>query len=280
MLTGVGKLGSKDIPTRDKKNPPEWFKGYWDKTQKKAHWAHNATREVEFTILQCPLTPYSKILDLGCGTGRHSLEFAKKGHRVVGIDINNDLIAMARKSAIQLGLDNVSFINECAFDIQFFEEFDLVTNFYDGAIGYFPTKQDNLEFFEKIFKSIKPGGYHFTNIWRKSFFHGALPEKSWRLEGDTLTLTSYCWDNISERLTHGGAIVSVDTVLNLFSNLKKYSCYQLYDLDDLRNIYTANELVITSVHNSFLAESIGTDISKPDIIISAKKFPGQQAAVG
>lgn len=49
------------------------------------------------------------ILDIGCGTGKHSLEFAKTAHHVTGLDISPEMIRYAKDNVQQAGLNNVSF---------------------------------------------------------------------------------------------------------------------------------------------------------------------------
>lgn len=51
----------------------------------------------------------SDVLDLGCGAGRHALEFARRARRVTGLDISPNMIAHARKNAQALNLHNLSF---------------------------------------------------------------------------------------------------------------------------------------------------------------------------
>lgn len=49
------------------------------------------------------------VLDVGCGPGKYSLEFAKRGQNVIGIDISPKMIEFARENAQTEGLNNVSF---------------------------------------------------------------------------------------------------------------------------------------------------------------------------
>lgn len=51
----------------------------------------------------------SRVLDLGCGSGNYSLEFAKWGLAVVGLDYEQEMIRLAREKARKLGL-SVDFI--------------------------------------------------------------------------------------------------------------------------------------------------------------------------
>ncbi len=57
------------------------------------------------------LTPGSRILDVGCATGKFAIKLAKNGFRVTGIDISDDMISMARKNQALAGLENLEFIN-------------------------------------------------------------------------------------------------------------------------------------------------------------------------
>ena len=54
-------------------------------------WVEDTNRQVDFLIKQLHLKGTEKILDLACGFGRHSLEFARRGYDVTGIDIHKVL---------------------------------------------------------------------------------------------------------------------------------------------------------------------------------------------
>src|SRR5262245_60362299 len=63
------------------------------------------TREIDFLLGKLNLSPVSRILDLCCGQSRHSVELAKRGFSVVGLDLSPTLLAMAREAATAAGLD-------------------------------------------------------------------------------------------------------------------------------------------------------------------------------
>ncbi len=54
----------------------------------------------------------SKILDLGCATGSYSIEFAKAGAYVTGIDYATKMLDIANKKVKSLCLSNIKFIND------------------------------------------------------------------------------------------------------------------------------------------------------------------------
>lgn len=119
--------------------------------------------QVNFIIDTLSLTGKERILDLACGFGRHSLSFARKGFCVVGVDITKDYIDDAIKSAEAFSL-NIDFIHSDIRDLRFNNEFDVVLNLADGAIGYLENDDENLKIFDVIASALKPGGKHFMDI--------------------------------------------------------------------------------------------------------------------
>ncbi len=105
------------------------------------------------TILnvQAPL----KMLDIGCGTGRQSIEFAHKGYEVKGIDVAETYLKQATESAKVRNL-NIEFRLERGSEIK-------ERNTYDFAIAYYHTLgfMDEVELnthLKNIYNALKKGG--------------------------------------------------------------------------------------------------------------------------
>lgn len=113
-----------------------------------------------------------RILDLGCGTGGHSLVLAKRGYDVVGVDISNEMLNIARSKAKEAGLQ-VKFVQGDIAKLNLKEKFDAVISMF-AVIGYQTTDKGILKSFGAAKKHLLPGGLFLFDCW-----HGraALSEK-------------------------------------------------------------------------------------------------------
>ncbi len=105
----------------------------------------------------------SKVLDVACGNGRHSLIFAAKGYDVLGIDLSAFLIGEANKKLrtdYRKQKDHLRFEIRDMRNITHINEFDLAVNLF-SSFGYFEKDSENFKVFESIARALKPGGYFF-----------------------------------------------------------------------------------------------------------------------
>ena len=64
----------------------------------------NTAREVNFLLEELEPPSGASILDVGCGTGRHSVELAKRGYAVTGLDLSAEMLAQAAQAANAAGV--------------------------------------------------------------------------------------------------------------------------------------------------------------------------------
>ncbi len=98
-----------------------------------------------------------KILDLGCGTGRHTIEMAKRGYNITGVDLSDSQLARAREKASQNGLE-INFLEQDARNLSFLNEFDLVIMICEAAFPLMETDEMNFKILENATKSLKDHG--------------------------------------------------------------------------------------------------------------------------
>lgn len=104
-----------------------------------------------------------KILDVGCGFGKISLELASLGYSVTGIDINTEAVKLSKSAAKSLGLDRkiegrAEFKVGDASDLPFHESsFDFAV--MQAFLTAVPDPQERARIIQEAFRVLKPGGY-------------------------------------------------------------------------------------------------------------------------
>lgn len=111
------------------------------------------------------LEPGSEVLDLCCGIGRHSIEFARHGLNVTGVDITKPYLDIAAESAKKEGLD-INFVHSDMREFCEPSSFDLVANLCT-SFGYFDDINDDIKVLRNIRESLKPHGKFVIEILGK-----------------------------------------------------------------------------------------------------------------
>ena len=98
-----------------------------------------------------------RILDLGCGTGRHSIELAKRGYDVTGIDLSESQLNRAKEKAATQNLA-INFEKHDARELTFDREFGLVIMLCEGAFPLMETDEMNFQILRNAANALKPQG--------------------------------------------------------------------------------------------------------------------------
>jgi SAM-dependent methyltransferase len=137
---------------------PEWFASWFDSEHYHKLYAHRDDHEAaEFigrliTWLQ-PVSS-SSILDLGCGSGRHSRYLASMGFDVTGLDLSAESISVARQSE----RSNLHFNRQDMRQPFGTDAFHFVFNLFT-SFGYFEDPAEDLTVIQNVAKSLKAGGH-------------------------------------------------------------------------------------------------------------------------
>jgi SAM-dependent methyltransferase len=121
---------------------------------------HNTIKEVDFLIEELELAPGSRMLDVGCGTGRHSVELARRGFRMTGIDQSTGMLAEARKAAHAAGVE-VEWVQADARQFSREGAFDGALCLCEGAFGLLEASGEAVDqplgILRNVSRSLKPG---------------------------------------------------------------------------------------------------------------------------
>ncbi|MGH8985613.1 MAG: class I SAM-dependent methyltransferase [Acidimicrobiia bacterium] len=113
-------------------------------------------QEVEFLVGVLGLASGERVLDVGCGPGRHALALARRGIETVGVDLSPDFVALARDAAAAENLPATFAVLDVR-DLAFDAEFDAAICLCQGGFGLLGG-HDDAALIGRIGRAVRPGG--------------------------------------------------------------------------------------------------------------------------
>lgn len=137
------------------------------------------SQEIELFVEILNPSPDSKILDLCCGQGRHSIELARKGFaNVEGLDRSHYLIQKAKEIIKKEGI-SVKFKEGDARKLPYQPDtFDIIM-ILGNSFGYFETVQDDFRVLKEVFRTLKPWGKLLLDIADGDYLKKHFQPRSW-----------------------------------------------------------------------------------------------------
>ena len=149
----------------------EWFKEWFNTDEYLYVYRHRndveAEKLVNLILMNTKIKENAEVIDLACGTGRHSILFAEKGFNVTAVDLSENLLNVARTSAGNLGL-KINFLNSDLRKFCINSKFDLALNLFT-SFGYFETDYENFSLFSGAFNLLKDNGYFVIDYFNSNY---------------------------------------------------------------------------------------------------------------
>ncbi|WP_340397314.1 class I SAM-dependent methyltransferase [Paenibacillus sp. FSL E2-0202] len=200
-----------------------------------------ARKEVERMISWLGLPPGSKVLDLCCGMGRHSLALAEAGYEVTGVDLSEVLLREARS---QKGAEQVTWLRSDMRDLPLIGGFDAVVNLFT-SFGYFEEDEEQVKVLREIYRMLKPGGKFVIDYLNPAYVIRHLVPHSTREDGKNLI-------DESRRIEDG--YVKKDIILtskNDSTSRQYHERVKLYSLEKFSGMIEEAGLQLEAVHGSY-----------------------------
>jgi 2-polyprenyl-3-methyl-5-hydroxy-6-metoxy-1,4-benzoquinol methylase len=133
-------------------------------TYDKESFVQGTLGEVDFIEQEIAFDKSKITLDIGCGTGRHSIELAKRGYTVEGFDLSESQIACAKRKAAEAGVAPHFFVQD-ARTFSFPLTYDVALMLCEGSFPLMETDEMNFAILRNAFNTLKPGGkFIFTTL--------------------------------------------------------------------------------------------------------------------
>jgi ubiquinone/menaquinone biosynthesis C-methylase UbiE len=125
------------------------------------------------------ILPHGKLLDIGCGEGRHSVAAARLGFRVTAIDYEALALKCARRAAKAKETAGITFRKADVFSLPFPEaSFDIILDY--GCLHH-QRKTDWPEYKASILRVLKAGGFYVLSVFSPDFHLFAGSRRNWHI---------------------------------------------------------------------------------------------------
>ena len=138
----------------------KWYESLFDNyglQYDEENFVHGTLGECDFIENEIEFNKQSRILDIGCGTGRHSIELTKRGYKVTGVDLSDSQLERAKAKATEQNL-RIDFQKHDARNLPFSQEFDLALMICEGAFPLMETDEMNYLILQNASKSLRNNG--------------------------------------------------------------------------------------------------------------------------
>lgn len=160
-------------------NKQEWHTSLFDRLGE--YWAEisearSTEKEVEF--IENTVKAKGLILDLCCGTSRHSILLCTKGRSVIGLDLSPNLLRIAKRKMTQKGVNFPLIRAEMQYLPLRQEILAVVINMFT-SFGYLPTKKEDMESLKEVARTLGEGGVFLLDIVNPEHLMQIFQKKDW-----------------------------------------------------------------------------------------------------
>ena len=223
----------------------------------------DALKVVDFIERHLPLEKKHLILDLCCGSGRHSILLLDRGYKCVGLDLSDKLLRNA-KDTIDSTKRNFPIVRADMRRIPFHNRFDVVLNLFT-SFGYFERDDDNFEVIESVSEALKKDGCFVLDYLNKDYVITNLTPHSSRELKSGWILTE------ERKLVSESNIIKKRIKLSRNRSIDEYlEILKVYSIDEIEEMLSRVGLSIIEVFGNFDGEKYSEKYSERLIIFSKK----------
>lgn len=239
-----------------------WYEQWFDRDEYDLVYQNRddseAVRLVDLIVEVTDLQPGCSVLDVGCGRGRHALEFAERGYRVTGLDLSDRALEIARSRAVEAGAE-VTFERGDMREPYRRSAFDLVVNLFT-AFGYFESDSDHQSAVDAFAMAIRQTGTVVQDFMNSCSVVDSLVARDTRqVNGVEIT---------QQRWVKGNRILKEITIDNGSESHSFLESVALFKLPDFERFYRAAGLRIMETYGDY--DGSAWSRSSPRLIMVAK----------
>jgi len=204
--------------------------------------------QVDFLEQHLCMLPGMRVLDVGCGHGRHALELAHRGYSVVGLERMPGFLSLARQQAEAAGLE-VEWVEGDAREFDRVEQFDRVVCLFD--VFGLHRDDENADVLRRIHHALRPGGRACIDVRNRDWIIRSILPVTIMQKGQDLMIDRHSFDPLTGRLVDFRLMVRDGQVKQAPLSVR------LYSFTELRSLLTSVGFEVTDAFGTWDGAPIG-----------------------
>lgn len=209
-----------------------------------------------------------KLMDLACGTGELSVRLANRGYEVTGIDLSEDMLAVAQTKANEEGL-TIPFYYQDMTELESLEEHDIIGVFCD-SLNYLREVSDVEQTFAGVHKHLKQGGLFLFDVHSLYKMDVVFQDSPFTYNGDEI---AYIWDCFPgehpHSVEHELTFFVLDEGTGQYERVDESHFQRTYDTSMYENLLEKAGFEVLEITADFLPHS--PDSESERILFAARK---------
>jgi len=204
----------------------QWYESLFDnygKSYDNESFTQGTCGECDFLEQEIAFNRQARIVDIGCGTGRHAIEMTRRGYNVTGVDLSESQLAHARAKAAALKL-SIPFLKQDARALPFEKEFDVAIMLCEGGFPLMETDEMNYQILQGATRALRDKGRLIFTTLNGLFplFHSVKEFLAAASQGDNATYAKNSFDLMTFRDSN------VTTILDDSGAKRELHCNERY----------------------------------------------------
>jgi SAM-dependent methyltransferase len=255
--------------------PKDWWKGFFSglavEMWRAAITEEQTRREADFLEKILAVQPGAAVLDVPCGGGRLSLELARRGNRMTGVEFSDAFVEEARAASRASGLD-ITWSQRNMQELPWQEAFEGAFCF-GNSFGYCD-EGENLNFLAQVAKVLKPGARFVLETYCAEFAARTFQERTWFEAGGIVMMEENEYDLLA------GGVKTEYTFVAGGRMEKKRGWQRMYSYCELVQMLTAAGFEQVEGYSSVDLEPLNLKSGRLLIVACRSTAPSGQLSAG
>lgn len=187
------------------------------------------------------------ITELGCGTGNITIELAKQGYDMIGIDMSEDMLAMAQKKS---GALDILYLLQDMTNFELYGTVDCIISLCD-SINYITDENDLLNVFKLVNNYLESRGLFIFDMNTEYKFKNLLSDNTFAQTDED---ACYIWENFydeNKKINEYYMNFFVKTQNDYYERFEELHCQKAYTIEEIQNLLNKANLKLLNVFDAF-----------------------------